>query len=113
MVRGRRALDPAPDPLRSGRGRSGDAGDVQRRPLVPLVRGLVWFRLEPRHVLLRNATHVLWPPNPNEFDRASRTSRSRATFGVTSSSISGSGVRWWIVGGIRPFAIESAHAAPS
>ena len=31
---------------------------------------------------LRNATAALWPPNPNEFDSASRTSSSRASFGT-------------------------------
>src|SRR5215216_4608817 len=31
---------------------------------------------------LRNATTALWPPNPNEFDIARRTSSSRASFGT-------------------------------
>ena len=38
-----------------------------------------------------NATTVEFPPKAKEFDRATRTSTSRATFGTTSRSHSGSG----------------------
>ena len=46
----------------------------------------------PNYANARNATQAFCPPNPNEFDSASVTSRSRASLGVTSRSQSGSGV---------------------
>ena len=45
---------------------------------------------------------TLCPPKPNEFESATRTGRSTATFGAQSRSQSGSGVTWLMVGGIFP-----------
>ncbi len=50
-----------------------------------------WRRPAHAPSIARKATQAFCPPNPNEFDRARRTSSSRASFGVTSRSQFGSG----------------------
>src|SRR5262249_20236384 len=77
----------------------------------------------PRSTILhtrRTASVTLCPPNPNEFDSATSTSRFTEWFGAESRSQAGSGVNWLIVGGMTPWcstrvqtANSSAPAAPS
>ncbi len=53
------------------------------------------------------------PPNANEFERATETGASRATFGTTSRSHSGSLSPQLIVGGTIPVSIVRTVATAS
>src|SRR5437879_4402388 len=94
-------------------------GDRDERGVLPSVRppATVWesFRVRPsaHHAARRMASVTLWPPNPNEFDRATSTWRFTALLGAESRSQAGSGVNWLMVGGTTPVWTTSAHSAAS
>src|SRR5262249_14402838 len=59
------------------------------------------------------ATTVEFPPNANEFESATATRASRASFGTTSRSHAGSGSPEFVVGGTMPVAIVRTVATAS
>src|SRR5262249_30738815 len=61
----------------------------------------------------RSTTQVLLPPNPNEFDTATRTLASRAECGTWQRSHSGSGSSRLIVGGTAPLLMAARQASAS
>src|SRR5207245_839590 len=64
------------------------------------------------HAARRMASVTLWPPKPNEFDRATSTWRFTALLGAESRSQAGSGVNWLTVGGMAPrWPTGAAHGA--
>src|SRR5690349_17486621 len=65
----------------------------------------------PSHLVTASVT--LWPPKPNEFERATSTLRSTFLLGAQFRSQSGSGVIWLIVGGMTPQVAASSDTPNS
>src|SRR5207245_2995623 len=83
---------------------------LARQPLAAF--DLVGDRSE-IHAALRTASVTLWPPKPNEFERATSTRRSTALLGAESRSHAGSAVNCLMVGGMTPFWLASAQIPSS
>ena len=79
LVRGGGPCVAATGPLRGRCERRDGRDGIQRRTVVPLLRAVSGSGAQ---ATLRNATQAFCPPNPKEFDRASVTSSSRASFGT-------------------------------
>src|SRR5256885_8185212 len=80
---------------------------------LDLFRDRMERRILGGHAARRMASVTLWPPKPNEFDRATSTWCFTALLGAESRSQAGSGVNWLMVGGMTPVWTTSAHNAAS